>query len=637
MGSSSSKHKVSENQPIVLYCNLYKKESDAIERNTCEAMNLNLGPYYPDSYIYFTDGLAISAIGNTTMPASLSYSLTDNNGNDVIIVCNNNGEEVYIVCSQIVSEYVSLNNNNPEIGGCSMIFGIYNKKFILTSASNPSVALISTKCAYKYSSVETTLSENITWNIRTNFAPATTSSAINGNDTSSKSRNSLKKLLVPKNYSNSTNNTNSKTETINNIKENNHNHNYHNHNNHHNIKKILNNTSNSTIFNLSSKKTCNNASISLIIPKKILLNNNETTLLIKDNSNTSLASVKFNSCCAKLTNYHKDQFDTSVYPKGWDLWDTFNITFAWTLTMYYLISSSNLQPLASVLRVNPTKCPSSIRLLSSTNVEIPTNWDYNSNFTGIFPYVCSLINFGDSCKSSILNINLGHQELGQQFLRFGFIAPPTDTLPISMSLFSSGTPFATINFNKNNILIQTTVGNELFEMPNTINEGNWITGDLYFIQPPTKCAIDNSISLKSCAKSTSKNCFLTKNNNWIYSTKQIDLLTFAFFQHQTSKFTKKTHKEIKAMYSKINHSYLYISLNNQMIMNTISANENIDQIIIYKNNNEYTLAYWKIKLGMSPSLDPPYLELQNIENQIMNYNSINLNYDLFEINKEHFI
>lgn len=449
-------------------------------------------------------------------------------------------------------------------------------------------------------------------------------SSINSNNPSSDSHNPLKKVLDLGNYPNSTN-------IYPKIKDRN-NKNGSDDNNH---KKILNNTSNSAIFNLPSEKTCNRASISFVIPKEALLNNNETTLLIKDNSNTPLASVKFNSCCAKLTNYHEDQFDTSVYPKEWYLWDIFNMTFAWTLTMYYLISSSNLQPLASVLRVNSTKCPSSIRLLDSSNVNLHTHWHYSPHFTGIIPYECSLINFGESCKSPILNINLVDQQLDKQFLRFGFIAPPMDILPISMSLFSSGTPFVTINFNRDHILIQTTIGNELFKMPNSIKEGNWVIGDLYFVQPPIKYAINNSINLKSCTNNTSKDCFLTKSNNWIYSKRQTNLLTYAFYQYKTLKFTKRTHKEVKAMYSKVNHSYLYISLNNNMIVNTLIASENVDHIIIYGDNNEYNLAYWKINLGMSPSLNPPDLNLQDLENQIMNYNSIDLKYyEPFDTSKD---
>ncbi|EEA06492.1 uncharacterized protein CMU_009840 [Cryptosporidium muris RN66] len=624
MGSSNSSPKVSDDKSIVLDCNLYKNETDAVEGGYCEAMNFNLGPYYPPKYTYFTNGLAISAIGDVKMPVTLSYYLSDVNGNSVIIVCGNNGKEVYIVCSQIVSDHVSLNNNNSKIGGCSMIFGIYNEEFILTSGSDPSVALISAKCAYKYSSVQTTLSENILWGIKTNFTPITTSSTVNGNNPSSDSRNPLKKALSSGYNSNSTIYFGNKGRNDKNgIDDNNH-------------KKILNNTSNSAIFNLPSEGTCNNASISFVIPKKMLLNNNETTLLIKDNSDIPLASVKFNSCCARLTNYNEEQFDTSAYPKGWYLWDIFNMTFAWTLTMYYLISSSNLQPLVSVLRANSTKCPSSIRLLDSSNTELQTHWHYRSHFTGIIPYECSLVNFNESCKSPILNINLV-QQLDQQFLRFGFIAPPMNILPISMSLFSSGTPFATINFNKDHILIQTTIGNELFEMPNSIHEGNWVIGDLYFVQPPIKYAIKKSINLKSCTNNTSEDCLLTKSNNWIYSKKQTDLLTFAFYQYQTLKFTKKTYKEIKDMYSKVNHSYLYISLNNNIIVNTLSANEKIDRVIIYGRNNEYNLAYWKIKLGMSPSLHPPDSDLQHLENKIMIYNSVGPNYDLYDTNKDNLL
>ena len=97
MGSSSSIPKESTTS----YCNLYKNETDAIEGNYCEAMNLNLGPYYPPKYTYFTNGLAISAIGNVTMPVTVSYYLSDDHGNEAIIICQNNGQDVYIVCSQM--------------------------------------------------------------------------------------------------------------------------------------------------------------------------------------------------------------------------------------------------------------------------------------------------------------------------------------------------------------------------------------------------------------------------------------------------------------------------------------------------------------------------------------------------------
>ncbi|TRY50370.1 putative Glycoprotein [Cryptosporidium tyzzeri] len=350
------------------------------------------------------------------------------------------------------------------------------------------------------------------------------------------------------------------------------------------------------------------ASISFSISNS-LLSSSSLTVTLSDVDYLTLAKVKFKSCCLELTSDNEDHFDKMTYNAEMKGSSTLNLTLAWTKAFIYLILVSSMTVLATVPRFANLNTPANAVLENNSGAELTTTWRYSSEFEVPKLSSCNLINYDSSCKSaSVSIISPVEWKPDVSFLRYGFISPISSNYPISFSLTSSGTLFASINFSQTGISISIPSSSQTASMSyiKTPNPGDWVSGDIFLLSPKFFNILDRTESTKTCTiiKST-----CTVPSSWS-SIKSSELIArYAIL----SKLILDSGIEESEEQPK-----LYVTYKGVYALSINVPSKELNGATVQDSPTYQPLVYWRVYKGLSPSISFPSDEVSKVIQNVTN-------------------
>ncbi|KAL7065790.1 hypothetical protein ACR3K2_37670 [Cryptosporidium serpentis] len=378
-------------------------------------------------------------------------------------------------------------------------------------------------------------------------------------------------------------------------------------------------------YPIPSSMQSQDSSIAFIVPLSTI-SSEPLIISASDSSGINICQIKLNECCGKMYGSNSGQFDTISYSTQWKFMNSVNLTLAWVGTMFYLITSENLIPLASLVNLNSNTYPTSLSLSSESGTHISTTWYYNQGFSNIIANSCTL-ELEQKCKSvQVVTEENNGLSKDNEYLRYGFILPQQTYLPITMQLYSFAVQIATIEFTASTISLKSSISSNVITLPENILVGNWIDGDIFILSDEILNVLKLNMNNIPCLFSSSSSCFDSQSSeSWMSSSETTDLLRYAYVKQLEIANSHSNNTNTTTSQSNLSYINLIVTFQNTMVGNIKIPNSPITKFLMTGTSSYIPLTYWILKSGMSPSISIPTSNLNSLISQIQNPQSLENN------------
>ncbi|KAH7649330.1 hypothetical protein FG379_002454 [Cryptosporidium bovis] len=357
----------------------------------------------------------------------------------------------------------------------------------------------------------------------------------------------------------------------------------------------------------------NNGSLSFILPIDAV-NNGNVQLSLLNEEDSPIITLVISKCCSKLLDVKNNIMDKHSFISDNIHAQSMNLTISWISSILFLYESTSMKPLSvltSISEIIPTKAKLEDK---SNNNEITTDWYLKQYSNSIGPNYCVLTS-DNTCKSSEINIS-GNLYSDSQYLRYGFMFSSI-LAPYVMDIKKNSNKLVSIIFKQNSIIISSSSETINIILKDQLEDGDWVSGDIFILSKNLHRAVIDDAYI-TC-KEYSDSCLISQNNNWMSKISLESILRYAYLKKEAVIYEINEGEVDSSIESQIKDEYyIYISYKNCIIAKLGTSDNYINNVQVTNSENVATLIYWRINIGISPSVAVPSDKLTTIKDFINN-------------------
>lgn len=370
------------------------------------------------------------------------------------------------------------------------------------------------------------------------------------------------------------------------------------------------------VIPVDQKKIESGGTLSFSIPIDKVKESN-IAAIISDNKGGNIVRLELSKCCGKLIDLSTDNYDVFLYPEELVSSNSAEVILTWISSVYSLrLKSSN--KLISIIPTENDSIPHQAILLNpSIGEELNGNWSYNTGVRNSNTVSCTINKLDDRCKStSVIVSQMIKPDL--EFLRFGFIFSKTALSPFEMTISQNSNRLATLQITSNTIRISSDGNVSEVNLSRELKTGEWVSGDIFMVSSGIHNVIQEDSAIK--CNSYSDSCVNSQNShNWMSIHCGSSILRYAYLKKQAVENQAHMNAENTSNSrtpSSASEYYLYISFKN-CIFAKLKVNANsFNKASVSDKRGAVGLAYWRLKKGISTSVNIPTVELDSIKENI---------------------
>ncbi|KAJ1604825.1 hypothetical protein OJ253_3455 [Cryptosporidium canis] len=377
------------------------------------------------------------------------------------------------------------------------------------------------------------------------------------------------------------------------------------------------NTSNSGSFSIpvEENKLESGGTLSFTIPIEKIAEG-KISLIIRDKNGKNIIQLELDKCYGKLIDSTKESYDRFLYPPELSAAKSVDVTLTWKSSVYSLNLKSSNSPIAVIPTENQNAPHKAILLNSSTRQEIAGNWSYSTGVRNANSVFCTLSKSDDRCKSTSVTVpKMVNPDL--EFLRFGFLFSKPSS-PVELSISQNSNTLATLHVTSSSIRINSNQGKSEVSLRKELATGEWITGDIFMVSDDLNSVIENHNSI-TC-RDFSDSCLSSQSSqSWMSTLSEGPILRYAYLKKQAIEknvIMGMMDPSLSKKPSSSSDYYLYISFRNCIIARFKVNVNSFNKASINDKNGAVGLAYWRLKSGISTSINIPTSNLNSIKKKI---------------------
>lgn len=375
--------------------------------------------------------------------------------------------------------------------------------------------------------------------------------------------------------------------------------------------------SNSFEIPVDQKKIESGGTLSFAIPVDKVISSN-ITLVISDDKDKSIVRLELSKCCGKLIDYNTGNYDVFSYPNELPSTRTVDLALTWVSSVYSLVLKSSNMLIAAIPTENESIPHKAVLLNTSKGEEFDENWGYYTGVRNTNTFSCTINKVEGKCKSaSVMVTQMVNTDL--EFLRFGFIFSKAPSLsPYEMTISQNSNTLATLQFSSNTININSNGKVSEVNLSSELKTGEWISGDIFIVSNDLHNVIETDNSIMCVNYSDS--CVNSQNSqNWMTSIDESSILRYAYLKSQAVEsqfFMAANNTSNSSTPNPTSEYYLYISFKNCIIAKLKINVNSFNKVFITDRRNGIGLAYWRLKSGISTSVNISTTSLGYIKEKI---------------------
>ncbi|CUV05382.1 unnamed protein product, partial [Cryptosporidium hominis] len=350
----------------------------------------------------------------------------------------------------------------------------------------------------------------------------------------------------------------------------------------------------------------------------ITINNfkNDLFLIISDKDKKQIINLELSECCGKLIDSMNENYDRFSYPEELMTSSTIDLNLMWQSSIYSLKTKSSDTPLAIIPIENKNIPYQAVLLNSSTREELKSNWSYTTGVKNLSSVSCTINALEGRCKSSSVTVTkMVNPNI--EFLRFGFLFSKDILAPFEMAISQNSNNLATVQISSNVIKVQSSNSEEI-TLKKEFTTGEWVSGDIFIISDDIHNLIEEDSSI-SC-KNYNDSCYSTQNSqDWMSIVSEKSILRYAYLKKQAVenkvKTDTNTETDSSSSSSKTQY-YLYISFKNCIVAKLKINSNSFNKVSVSNRQGSSNLVYWRLKGGVSTSINIPNSYLDNLKTDI---------------------
>lgn len=343
---------------------------------------------------------------------------------------------------------------------------------------------------------------------------------------------------------------------------------------------------------------------------------NDLFLIISDKDKKQIINLELSKCCGKLIDSINENYDRFSYPEELMASNAIDLNLTWQSSIYALKTKSSDTPLAVIPIENKSIPYQAVLLNSSTREELKTNWSYTTGVKNLSSVSCTINALEGRCKSSSVTVTkMVNPNI--EFLRFGFLFSKDILAPFEMTISQNSNNLATLQISSNVIKVQSSDSEEI-TLKKEFTTGEWVSGDIFIISDDIHNVIEEDSSI-SC-KNYNDSCYSTQNSqDWMGIVSEKSILRYAYLKKQAVENKVKTDTNTEADSSSSSSKtqyYLYISFKNCIIAKLNINSNSFNKVSVSNRQGSSNLVYWRLKGGVSTSINIPDSYLDNLKTDI---------------------
>ncbi|KAJ1605527.1 hypothetical protein OIY81_3458 [Cryptosporidium canis] len=377
------------------------------------------------------------------------------------------------------------------------------------------------------------------------------------------------------------------------------------------------NSSNSGSFSIpvEENKLESGGTLSFSIPIEKIAES-KISLIISDKNGKNIIQLELDKCCGKLIDSTKESYDRFLYPPELSAAKSVDVALTWKSSVYSLNLKSTNSPIALIPTENQNAPHKAILLNSSTRQEIAGNWSYSTGVRNSNSVSCTISKTDDRCKSTSVTVpKMVSPDL--EFLRFGFLFSKPSS-PVELSISQNSNTLATLHVTSSSISITSNEGQSEVSLKKELTTGEWVSGDIFMVSDDLNSVIENDNSI-TC-RDFSDSCLSSQSSqSWMSTLSEGSILRYAYLKKQATEknvIMSMMDPSLSKTPSSSSDYYLYISFKNCVIARfKVNANS-FNKASINDKSGAAGLAYWRLKSGISTSINIPTSNLNSIKEKI---------------------
>ncbi|KAH8583011.1 uncharacterized protein ELE39_003539 [Cryptosporidium sp. chipmunk genotype I] len=364
------------------------------------------------------------------------------------------------------------------------------------------------------------------------------------------------------------------------------------------------------IIPVEQNKIESGGTLSFTIPIDKIKNN--INMIISDENSKNIIGLELNNCCGKLADSNNGKYDRFSYPEKLTGISSLDLSLTWKSSIYTLNIKSTNTPIAAIPIENENVPYKAVLLDSKMREELKANWSYSTGVKSASPVSCTINGLEGKCKSSSVTVpKMVNPNL--EFLRFGFLFSKEALSPFEMTISQNSNNLVTLQISSNIIKFQSDDQQEI-SLKKELSTGEWVSGDIFIVSDDIHNVIEEDVTI-TC-KNYNDSCLNTQNNqNWMSIINEKSILRYAYLKKQAMENEAKTDADSESKSSLSSSKavyYMYISLKNCIIAKLkINANS-FNKVSVTNKQGSNSLVYWRLKSGISTSINI----LENTLNQL---------------------